>query len=261
MAIAIGIVNAKGGVAKTLSTLNLGVELSRRAGPVLMVDLDPQSSLTQTLGVAAEEANMADVLGITSKGTMDIVPIIRPITDGLDLAPSDILLSRTEMTLIVRPAHEQQLARVLEKVQDRYRFILIDAPPSTGMLTINAVYAADYVIVPTQLDVLALRGIGLFLEALVDIREDYGRAAEMLGILATMVDLRTRHAKGVLEALRQRQDLRTFETTIPRSIRFSEAALEGRAIVDYDPTSPGAHAYAQLAEEVIQRVSAKKAVD
>ena len=83
----------------------------------------------------------------------------------------------------------------------------------------------------------------------------------MLGILATMVDLRTRHAKGVLEALRQRQDLRTFETTIPRSIRFSEAALEGRAIVDYDPTSPGAHAYAQLAEEVIQRVSAKKAVD
>jgi len=261
MAIAIGIVNAKGGVAKTLSTLNLGVELSRKAGPVLMVDFDPQSSLTQTLGIVAEEENMADVLGITSKGTMNIVPIIRSIENGLDLAPSDILLSRTEMTLIVRPAHEQQLARVLERVQDRYEYILIDAPPSTGMLTINTVFAADYVIVPTQLDVLALRGIGLFLESLVDIREDYGRAAEMLGILATMVDLRTRHAKGVLEALRQRPDLRTFETIIPRSIRFSEAALEGKAIVDYEPDNPGAKAYAQLAEEVMHRVTEKKAVN
>lgn len=261
MAIAIGMVNSKGGVAKTLTTLNLGVELSRRSGPVLMVDMDPQASLTQTLGLVAEEENMADVLGITSKGTMDIDPIIRRVEDGLDLAPSDILLSRTEMTLIVRPAHEQQLARVLEGVLERYAYILIDAPPSSGMLTINVVYAADYVIVPTQLDVLALRGIGLFLESLVDIREDYGRAAEMLGILATMVDLRTRHANDVLEALRQRSDLRTFEATIPRTIRFSEAALEGRAIIDYEPQNPGALAYAQLAEEVMQRVTAKKAIN
>ena len=261
MAVIVGVVNSKGGVAKTLSTLNLGVELSRRAGPILMVDMDPQASLTHTLGINAEDANMADVLGITSKGTMEIEPIIRTVENGLDIAPSDMLLSRTEMTLIVRPAHEQQLLRVLQAVDDRYAYILIDAPPSTGMLTINVVYAADYVIVPTQLDVLALRGIGLFLESMLDIREDYGRAAELLGILPTMVDLRTRHANDVLNALRQREDLRTFETNIPRSIRFSEAALEGRAIIDYEPQNPGAFAYANLAEEVMQRVTEKKAVN
>jgi chromosome partitioning protein len=254
-AITLGLVNAKGGVSKTLSTLNLAVELSRRAGRVLMVDFDPQSSLTQTLGIHAEEHNMAEVLGVTTKGTLEIAPTIVSIADNLDLAPSDILLSRTEMTLIVRPAHEQQLARALEPVRERYAYIVIDAPPSTGMLTINTVYAADHVIVPTQLDVLALRGIGLFLETLTDIREDYGRAASLLGVLATMVDLRTRHAQDVLEALRQRMDLRTFTTTIPRTIRFSEAAMEGKALVDYEPGSPGALAYAQLAEEVIHRVA------
>jgi chromosome partitioning protein len=220
-----------------------------------MVDFDPQSSLTQTLGVHAEEHNMAEVLGVTTKGTLEIAPTLVSIADNLDLAPSDILLSRTEMTLIVRPAHEQQLARALEPMRDRYAFVVVDAPPSTGMLTINTVYAADYVIVPTQLDVLALRGIGLFLETLADIREDYGRAAHLLGVLATMVDLRTRHAQDILEALRQRPDLRTFKTTIPRTIRFSEAAMEGKALVDYDPSSAGALAYAQLAEEVIDRVA------
>jgi chromosome partitioning protein len=255
VAITLGLVNAKGGVSKTLSTLNLAVELSRRAGRVLMVDFDPQSSLTQTLGIRAEEHNMAEVLGVSTKGSLEIVPTIVSIADNLDLAPSDILLSRTEMTLIVRPAHEQQLARALEPVRERYAYIVIDAPPSMGMLTINAVYAADYVIVPTQLDVLALRGIGLFLETLTDIREDYGRAADLLGVLATMVDLRTRHAQDVLAALRERPDLRMFTTTIPRTIRFSEAAMEGKALVDYEPGSLGALAYAQLAEEVIHRVA------
>lgn len=133
------VANSKGGVAKTTSALNLAVELSRRAGPVLMVDFDPQASLTQTLGIAAEEHNIADVLGVTSKGTMNLKPIVVPVSEDLDLVPSDILLSRTEMTLIVRPAHEQQLARVLAPVKERYSYIVIDAPPSAGMLTINAV--------------------------------------------------------------------------------------------------------------------------
>ena len=121
------------------------------------------------------------------------------------------------------------------------------------MLTINAVYASDHVIIPTQLDVLALRGIGLFLETLTDIHQDYGRSANLLGVLATMVDLRTRHAQDILDALRQRPDLNTFATTIPRTIRFSEAAMEGKALVDYEPSNPGAQAYAQLAEEVMHR--------
>ena len=109
--------NSKGGVSKTITTLNLGVELARRAGPVLLVDFDPQASLTQMLGIVAETHNMADVLGITSRGTLEIAPIIVTTSAGLDLAPSDILLSRTEMTLIVRPAHEQQLARALEPIE------------------------------------------------------------------------------------------------------------------------------------------------
>ena len=254
MATTLVVANQKGGVGKTTSILNLATELSRRVGPVLMVDFDPQASLTQILGIMAEEKNMATVLGVTAKGTMDIAPVIVTIADNLDLAPADILLSRTEMTLIVRPAHEQQLDRALEPIKEHYHYILIDAPPSSSMLTINAVYAGDYVIVPTQLDVLALRGIGLFMETQADIREDYGKAAELLGILATMVDLRTKHAQGVLEALQQRQDLRTFDTTIPRTIRFSEAVMEGKALIDYEPTNPGAVAYAKWAEEVINRV-------
>jgi chromosome partitioning protein len=255
MAKIIVLANQKGGVGKTITTFNLATELARLDKTVLMVDLDPQSSLTHTLNIDAEEQNLATVLGITERGAMEIVDIIRPIRERLDLAPGDILLSRTEVGLVVRPAREYQLKRVLDGIMGRYDFILIDSPPSLGLLVINALIAAEWVIVPTQLDTLALRGLGLFVETLAETQADYSQTAKLMGVLPTMVDLRPVHARDVLQALQSRQDLCVFETTIPRTIRFSEAALKQQPLADYEPENPGAVAFANLAKEVISRVT------
>ncbi|HEX6292996.1 MAG TPA: ParA family protein [Herpetosiphonaceae bacterium] len=249
----IAFANQKGGVGKTTSVLNAGWSLAQQHRRVLLVDLDPQASLTSMLGLDAFEANLAHVLGITERGTTEIAAIIRPIGQRLDLVPGDILLSRTELGLVVRASREHQLARVLAPLRDRYDLILIDAPPSLGMLTINALVAAQWVLVPTLLDALALRGLGLFVETLAEVQAEYTQAAQMLGVLPTLADLRTVHARDVLTALRNRPDLRLFDTIIPRSIRFSEAALAQQPIAQYDPTNTGAAAYAALAEEILAR--------
>lgn len=249
----IALANQKGGVGKTVTALNLGVELSRRHGSTLLVDLDPQASLTAMLGIDVPDANLAHVLGITERGTHRLDQIICPIRDGLDLVPGDILLSRTELGLVVRPARETQLTKVLAGAS-AYHLVLIDCPPSLGLLTINALIAAHYVLVPTLLDVLSLRGVGLFVDTLTEVQSDYGQVAQLLGVLPTMADLRTAHARDVLESLQGRPDLRLFQTTIPRSIRFSEAALARQALTDYEPGHAGAAAYAALAEEVLARV-------
>jgi chromosome partitioning protein len=249
----IAFANQKGGVGKTTSVLNSGWALAQRQRRVLLVDLDPQASLTAMLGIDAADANLASVLGITERGTTDINSIIRPIGTGLDLVPGDILLSRTELGLVVRASREHQLARALAPLRNQYDLILIDAPPSLGMLTINALVAAQWVIIPTLLDALALRGLGLFVETLAEVQGEYDQVAQVLGVLPTLADLRTVHARDILAALRNRPDLRLFDTIIPRSIRFSEAALAQQAIAQYDPTNTGAVAYAALAEEILAR--------
>lgn len=249
----IAFANQKGGVGKTTSVLNSGWALAQLQRRVLLVDLDPQASLTAMLGIEAVDANLGSVLGITQRGTADIASIIRPIGQNLDLAPGDILLSRTELGLVVRAAREHQLARVLAPLDGQYDLILIDAPPSLGMLTINALVAAQWVIIPTLLDALALRGLGLFVETLAEVQTDYQHVAQVLGVLPTLADLRTVHARDILAALRSRSDLRVFDAIIPRSIRFSEAALAQQPIAQYDPTNTGAAAYAALAEEILHR--------
>jgi chromosome partitioning protein len=254
------IANQKGGVGKTTTALNVAAALAEQGYATLMVDLDPQASLTMNLGFTDEEHNLAAVLGVTERGTKTLSDIIQDVSPKLALAPGDILLSRTELGLVVRGAREHQLQRALEPVLNRYDFILIDAPPSLGLLVINALLAAEWVIVPTQLDTVALRGLGLFIETLTEVEAEYGRCAQLLGVLATMVDLRPVHARDVLTVLEQRSDLHMFATTIPRSIRFSEAIAAKQALVDYEPPHLGALAYTTLAQEIISRVTQKTSV-
>jgi chromosome partitioning protein len=244
----IALANQKGGVAKTTTTLNLGVALVERGKRVLCVDLDPQSNLTMSQGVDPDELDrtMFDVL--VHKTPLEDVILEREI----DLAASSIDLAGAELALSSMIGRERALQKALLPVRGRYDYVLIDTPPSLGLLTINALTAADGVIVPVQCEYLSLRGLIQLENTLNMIRENLNPDVRIAGILPTMFDGRTLHSREAVEILEENFGDLVFETKIRKTIRYAEAPVKGTSVLKYDSKGKAAKAYRDLAGEVLR---------
>ena len=249
----IAMCNQKGGVGKTTTTINLGAALAELGRRVLLVDFDPQGSLSVGLGVNPHtlEHSIYDLLLRHDQDPGDIIAATS--VEGLDILPSNIDLSAAEVQLVSEVAREQTLTRVLKKLREDYDFIIIDCAPSLGLLTINALTAAHYVIMPLECEYFALRGIALLTETISKVTERLNDELEILGILGTMYDSRTLHSREVLERVVQAFGDTVFHTVIRRTVKFPETTVAGEPITTYAPSSPGADAYRSLAREVLAR--------
>lgn len=243
----IALANQKGGVAKTTTTLNLAVALKEHGFDVLAVDLDPQGNLTMSQGMDPDsvEVSMFDVL---VRG-VPIGEVIRAVE--VDIAISSIDLAGAELALSGMIGRERALQKALLPVRGRYDYILIDTPPSLGLLTINAMTAADSVIVPVQCEYLSLRGLVQLENTLSMIRENLNPVVEIRGILPTMYDGRTLHSREAIEMLKENFGDMVFDTRIKKTVRYAEAPVQGSSILKYDPGGPAAQAYRELAKEVL----------
>ena len=247
MADVIALANQKGGVAKTTSTVNLGAALREHGLRVLAIDLDPQGNLTMSQGIDTEslDKSMYDVL-------VHRLPIDEVIQEReFDVATSTIDLAGAEMALAAMIGRERALQRALEPVKDRYDYILIDTPPSLGLLTINAFTAAQGVIVPVQCEYLSLRGLLQLERTLEMIRENLNPDVKIMGILPTMYDARTSHGRESVEVLRDNFGPLVFDTVIRKTIKFAEAPVIGASLLKYQPKGRGAESYRALAREVL----------
>ncbi|HEX6490252.1 MAG TPA: AAA family ATPase [Gaiellaceae bacterium] len=243
----IAFANQKGGVAKTTTTLNLGVAFAEQGMRVLLVDLDPQGNLTMSQGLNPDsiERSMFDVL-------VHRLPIGEVIHRAeVDLAVSSIDLAGAELSLSSMIGRERALEKALAPVKDNYNYILIDTPPSLGLLTINALVASDGVIVPVQCEYLSLRGLVQLENTLSMIRENLNPEVGIQGILPTMYDNRTLHSREAVEILQENFGDLVFDTKIRKTIRYAEAPVKGSSVLKYDPSGSAAEAYRDLAKEVL----------
>src|SRR3954453_14714606 len=248
----IAVANQKGGVAKTTTVASLGTALAELGQRVLLVDLDPQACLTFSLGIDPEDLELS-IHHVLTKG----VPpgeVMTTTEDGVDLLPATIELARAEADLLTRTGREYVIRTVVEELDDDYDWVLLDCPPSLGVLTVAALTAATAVVIPLQCETLSHRGVGQLLDTVHDVRRFTNRGLEVWGVLPTLYDGRTNHARAVLDTISETYDLAVIEPPIPKSIRFAEAPAAGRSILATSRSSKGARAYRDVATNLLARV-------
>lgn len=245
----IAIANQKGGVAKTTSCAALGAAITEAGARVLLVDLDPQASLSYSFGLDPDSMDMTvhDVL----VGRVPIGKVIHQLAEA-DVVPSNIDLAGAEAYLLTRTGREYALKTALEDVAMHYNYVLIDCPPSLGVLTINALTAADEVVIPLQCEALSHRGVGQLLETIEDVRRLTNKTLQVRGMIATMFDPRTQHSRSILEDVGKRYGVTVLDPPIRKSIRFAEAPRTGRSILRHASSHPGAEAYRTIARSLMQ---------
>ncbi|MDR2896208.1 MAG: ParA family protein [Propionibacteriaceae bacterium] len=252
----IALCNQKGGVGKTTTTINLGAALTELGRRVLLVDFDPQGSLSVGMGINAHgmDCSIYDLLMV--KGTDPHSILQHSKIDNLDVLPANIDLSAAEVQLVSEVAREHTLTRALRPLQEDYDVILIDCAPSLGLLTVNALTCADGVIIPLEAEFFALRGVAMLTDTIGKVRDRLNERLQLIGILGTMYDQRTLHNREVLDRVEEAFGEVVFDTKIKRTVKFPETTVAGEPITTYAPTSPGAMQYRELAVEVLDRCPA-----
>lgn len=249
------VANQKGGVGKTTTSINLATYLAAAGRRVLLVDMDPQANTSSGIGAAKnkKEYTVYDLM-VQEQEVVTIFDVIVPSSRReLVVAPCTVDLAGAEMELVGGLAREYRLRQALEPIRNRCDYIIIDCPPSLGLLTINALVAADALIIPIQCEYLALEGLSQLLNTVNIVKNKLNPSLYIAGVVMTMFDPRTRLASDIVREVRNHFPNEAFQTIINRNVRLSEAPSFGQAILDYDPTSPGALAYRSLAEEVMAR--------
>jgi chromosome partitioning protein len=249
----IAMVNQKGGVGKTTSSINLGAALAGYGRRVLLVDFDPQGALSVGLGINPNALDQS-VYNVLMNARLDPHEVIhRTAVDDIDVMPANIDLSAAEIQLVGEVAREQVLARALAKVSDEYDVILVDCQPSLGLLTVNALTAAHGVIIPLETEFFALRGVALLVETIEKVQDRLNPSLAVDGILATMFDGRTLHAREVIASVVDAFGETVFDTVINRTVKFPDATVAAEPITTFAPSHRGADSYRRLARELIAR--------
>ena len=263
--VTLAVANQKGGVAKTTSVASIGAALAELGHRVLLVDLDPQACLTFSLGIDPEDLETS-VHHVLTQG-LDPIEVIIETEDGVDVLPATIELARAEADLLTRTGREHVIKGALDQLAEdlddagvgAYDWVLLDCPPSLGVLTVAALTAADGVLVPLQCETLSHRGVGQLLDTVHDVRRFTNRGLEVWGVLPTLYDGRTNHARTVLETISETYDLEVVEPPIPKTIKFAEAPAAGRSILATSRSNKGAQAYREVAANLVERASRPKA--
>jgi len=254
MANIISIVNQKGGVGKTTTSVNLSAYLAQKGKKVLVIDLDPQGNATSGYGLDKSELE-SSVYDVLVNDTPIVDVIWKDKRENLDICPTNINLAGAEVELVSAMSRETILKRSLDEVRDNYDYILIDCPPSLGLLTINALAASTGVIVPIQGEYYALEGLTQLIDTVNLVKKHLNPKIGIFGVIITMFDGRTQLTRQVTDEVRKYFGEKVFNTVIPRNIRLAEAPSFGKTIAEYDPKSKGGRAYSDLADEVIERAN------